>query len=276
MYFVEGTDGNKYGPLNLEQVKQYIRERRVTGQTPARIDGTEEWKPLSTYPEFAEALGAAPRAGTPLNLGASPEAVAYALQVIGRNRSVRAGDCISRAWQLYQSDFGPIFGVVALIWLLVFASSSTAAGLVLLGPLLAGLYTWSLKRIRSQPAQVSDAFTGFTNDFVPTMVAGLIASVLTGVGFSLCVLPGIYLYAAWAFVYPLITERRLHFWDALEVSRQVVTHRWFDYGTLLLLTLLINLAGLCLCGIGIFLTLPITTLAWMYAYEDTFGELPAA
>ena len=53
MYYVLGSDGREYGPATPDRVRQWIREGRVGAQTPMRLDGGAEWKPVSAFPEFA-------------------------------------------------------------------------------------------------------------------------------------------------------------------------------------------------------------------------------
>lgn len=57
MYKIIGADQKAYGPVSVEQLRQWIAESRVNGQTQVQADGTEEWKPLSSFPEFADAFG---------------------------------------------------------------------------------------------------------------------------------------------------------------------------------------------------------------------------
>jgi hypothetical protein len=55
-YQIVGADQKEYGPVTLEQLRQWIAEGRANAQTIVRLD-EGPWKPLSTFPEFAEALG---------------------------------------------------------------------------------------------------------------------------------------------------------------------------------------------------------------------------
>ncbi len=52
-YRIIGTDGQQYGPATLEQLRRWIAENRVNGQTLIQPDGALEWKPLSSFSEFA-------------------------------------------------------------------------------------------------------------------------------------------------------------------------------------------------------------------------------
>ena len=54
----------------------------------------------------------------------------------------------------------------------------------------------------------------------------------------LCCLPSIYLHIAWLFSLPLVTDRRMGFWDAMELSRGVATRHWFKIFGLCILAFL--------------------------------------
>ena len=87
----------------------------------------------------------------------------------------------------------------------------------------------------------------------------------------LLILPGIYLAVAYILTVPLIIERKLGFWDAMEASRKIVTKRWFSFFGFGLLLLLINIVGALLCGIGLLVTVPVTYAAIVSAYENIVG-----
>jgi Domain of unknown function (DUF4190)/GYF domain 2 len=52
MYRIIGADGKTYGPITVEQLKQWINEGRANAQTQTFVEGATEWKPLGTLPEF--------------------------------------------------------------------------------------------------------------------------------------------------------------------------------------------------------------------------------
>jgi hypothetical protein len=60
MYKIIGADQKEYGPVTVEQICRWIADSRANGQTQALAEGAAEWKPLSAFPEFADALGAGP------------------------------------------------------------------------------------------------------------------------------------------------------------------------------------------------------------------------
>jgi len=59
MYKIVGADQKEYGPITEEQLRQWIAEGRANGQTLVRLD-EGPWQPLSTFPQFAAALGQVP------------------------------------------------------------------------------------------------------------------------------------------------------------------------------------------------------------------------
>jgi hypothetical protein len=67
MYKIRGADGKEYGPVTLEQLRQWIVEGRANSQTYVQSPDSAEWKPLSAYPELASLLP--PSATGPSGLG---------------------------------------------------------------------------------------------------------------------------------------------------------------------------------------------------------------
>lgn len=63
MYKIIGADGRQYGPIAADQIRRWIAERRVNAQTLAQSEGSTEWKPMISFPEFSSDFGAAPPPG---------------------------------------------------------------------------------------------------------------------------------------------------------------------------------------------------------------------
>ena len=57
MYKIIGADQKEYGPVTSDQIRQWIAQGRVNGRTQARAEDAQDWVPLSSIPEFADALG---------------------------------------------------------------------------------------------------------------------------------------------------------------------------------------------------------------------------
>ncbi|MDB6112164.1 MAG: domain containing protein [Pedosphaera sp.] len=60
MYKIVGADQEVYGPVTAEELRRWIAEGRANAQTPVQREGSGEWKPLGTLPEFAAAFAATP------------------------------------------------------------------------------------------------------------------------------------------------------------------------------------------------------------------------
>ena len=274
MYKVIGADGKEYGPAAAELLRTWLQEGRITFQSRARLEGTEEWKLLSEFPEFGESEGEtrpqAPPAATSL-LG-SADADAIANDILAEDYHLDIGSCLSRGWDLVTANFWPLVGASLLTFVLVVASSSVPfASLFLAYVFMGGLDWYVLKLIRGERAEISDIFAGFQSWFLPLMLFSIVAQLLTMTGLMLCVLPGIYLMVAWLFFTPLIImDRNVDFWPAMELSRKVVNRHWWLLFGFMLIQMLIALVGLLACGVGLLIALPWITAATVYAYEDIF------
>jgi len=60
MYKIIGADGQTYGPVNSEQIRRWMAENRVRAETLVQAEGTADWKPLSSFPEFADVRSVPP------------------------------------------------------------------------------------------------------------------------------------------------------------------------------------------------------------------------
>jgi NhaP-type Na+/H+ or K+/H+ antiporter len=63
----------------------------------------------------------------------------------------------------------------------------------------------------------------------------------------------------------------MEFWDSMEISRKLVTKKWWNIFGFLLLLLLINFAGALVFFVGLLFTIPITYCALYAAFEDIVG-----
>jgi len=52
MYRIVGADQKEYGPVTVEQIRDWITQGRANAQTVAKFE-EGAWKPLATFPEFA-------------------------------------------------------------------------------------------------------------------------------------------------------------------------------------------------------------------------------
>jgi hypothetical protein len=245
MYKIIGGDQKEYGPVTADDLRHWIAEGRLSGQSLVQAEGTSDWKPLTAFPEFADALrGQAGQA--PLGGATAPPAsiAAWSAEVLGRLPDVQIGRCLGQSWDLLTANFGLLFGATFLVWLITVGCQfiPIIGGVVnwlVYGVLYGGLYLIILKRIRGQPASMGEVFTGFRFGFAQLLLAGFLCKLLATIGLWCClVLPGIYLGVAWVFSVPLVADKRLEFWSAMEFSRKVVTRVWFETFGLMLVAFL--------------------------------------
>ena len=282
MFTIIGADGKEYGPVTADQVKQWIATGRANGQTKIKREGTTEWRPLAEFPEFAVGAGGPPPPPAAAAAPAGPvDPKVFAADLMARAPQLLIGDTIGQSWELLKGNFWPLVGVTALVTvaqgvLNAIPFLGILASLLLTGVFYGGLYYYYLRHIRGQPAELSDAFAGFSLAFVPLMLGGLVVGLLTCVGLVCLIIPGIYLAVAWCFTIPLIIDQKLEFWTAMEVSRRVVTAQWWRVFGLLILGALLSLVGVLACGIGVFATLPIGIGAITIAYDTLCRPPPKA
>jgi hypothetical protein len=104
---------------------------------------------------------------------------------------------------------------------------------------------------------------------VPRVAFGIVGvHILFGSLFSIII---ICVTSLWLFSYFLTIDRNLQFWDAMEISRRVVSKHFFSVLGLMFILFILSMAGMCFCYIGIFFVLPFLWATIGYAYEDLFG-----
>ena len=52
MYRIIGSDQKTYGPVNGRTVQQWIDEHRLIASSLLQAEGSAEWRPVSSFPEF--------------------------------------------------------------------------------------------------------------------------------------------------------------------------------------------------------------------------------
>lgn len=60
MFIIIGGDGKEYGPVTVEQIRAWIAAGRANLDTKAKAFGTDEWRRVGDFAEFASPDGAPP------------------------------------------------------------------------------------------------------------------------------------------------------------------------------------------------------------------------
>ena len=104
-----------------------------------------------------------------------------------------------------------------------------------------------------------------------TILWYVLCTLMISLGFLLLILPGIYLSFAYMFSLPLMIEKDLDAWSALETSRKAVTRIWLRAAGFLFLIMLLVSLGMIPLGIPLIWIVPWVTLAYAMLYFRLFG-----
>jgi hypothetical protein len=275
MYYVIGADGKMNGPLTASQVHEWIAEGRANKYSRVRRDDEATWHPLGAIPELAPGPAELPAAPTVRAGPRSPDAIAA--EYVRRGVTLDAGACVSRGWALVRGNLAVLTGAAAVVWGIIIAlwyvpRIGWLLGMLVNSILLGGLYLVNIRSIRGERVSAQETLAGLRPALVPLLVAGLISGGLTSLGLLLFILPGVYLAVGYMFALPLVVDKRMEVWTALEVSRRVVHHQWWTAFALTIVATLIVLAGFLAFVVGVVIAAPVATAALMYAYDDLFGR----
>jgi uncharacterized membrane protein len=103
------------------------------------------------------------------------------------------------------------------------------------------------------------------------IVAGLIIAVLTGIGYLLCVIPGLAVALFSMFAIVALLDRNLSPIDAIKTSFEIVRN---NFGSALLTWLVMTaivFAGALVCYVGLLVALPVAGLFLVYTYRSLIG-----
>ena len=137
-------------------------------------------------------------------------------------------------------------------------------------PMAAGLIMLGLRR--SEGVATSPMIVlSYYHLWIPILILTLFLDILVVVGLALLVIPGLYLAIAYTMATPLLIDKALAPWEAMEASRKAVTHQWFKVFGLMLILGLLNLATILTLGVGLFWTVPLTFISIGLLYQKVFG-----
>jgi len=194
---------------------------------------------------------------------------------------------LSEAWKITNGAKGLILGAIALVTIvqigLNFAIGFFAVALgpaaVIVAQILATVISWVLSAglmmvvvLHAGRRSVS-ALSVF--DYFPKALSitglMLLYTVLGLLGCLLFVLPGIYLAVGYWFAIPLLLDKKLSIWQALECSRKAVHHHWFKFFGLMLFAFLVCMFIGIVTLIGWIWLFPLAMLIFGVLYKVVFG-----
>jgi len=198
-------------------------------------------------------------------------------------------DVLKEAWQKTDGIKGTFFAVgivfilitvgISLIFTVI---SGMSEGTFLIGllqqlifmvivyPFLVGIMMIGVRRSVELPVSFSMAF-GYFGYTIPIIIAAFLMSVLTIIGTLLLIIPGIYLSVAYLLTLPLIVEKNLGAWRAMEASRKAITHHWFKVFFTYFIMGIIYIISIIPLGIGLIWTAPMMVNVGGILYRIMFG-----
>ncbi|MDR6159285.1 hypothetical protein QF023_002801 [Chryseobacterium sp. SLBN-27] len=142
----------------------------------------------------------------------------------------------------------------------------------LLSPLYVGLIYIANKYNTKINIDFSDLFIGYRQNLGNILIYSLITNIILGISAALCGLPFFFVFPFFLLGYPILLFENATAMDALSKTYNIAKE---NYGTFLgtsLLGLLISVAGLVLCCIGIIVTAPFIIVVMYSAYCAYLGK----
>ncbi len=137
-------------------------------------------------------------------------------------------------------------------------------------PIYAGITMLAIRRSVGAPTNAFMVFD-FYSKIMPIFLLYVLMMILIMVGLVLLVLPGIYLMVAYSLAIPLLVEKNMRLWDALETSRKMVSKRWFSVFGIYLVLLVIIVISMLPLGIGLIWAFPLALVVPGIIYRNMFG-----
>jgi hypothetical protein len=211
---------------------------------------------------------------------------------------IRPFEVYKEAWALMKPRF-------ILVWATVIIAMVLSSTIVLMGPMMVGMFMCLLDTVDGKPASLEKLFKGFSRwkagvvvavfammpvlifvalavvSYVPTMMASLggtvippeqLLSMIVGI-LAVELLVGVVMtiiHTLMIFSFPLIADRNLGGVAALRLSARAVWANKKGVGGVFGIGILVAIAGYLLFCIGIYIALPVIMMATTVAYRKIF------
>lgn len=191
-------------------------------------------------------------------------------QMLSKKLHFDIGEYIRRGWEIFQANIG-LFVLGGLVYLAI--SSFIPEAMFIIGaPLIAGFFIVAQKVERGEEkVEFNQFFKGF-DQFGDLLIASIISTIITIIGFVFFILPGIYFLIAFSFIIPFIVFLKMNAMDSLKASLKVVNDNFIGVAVLLFALVFLNFLGLIFCGIGLVLTLPLSFTIIYAAFMDLMEQ----
>lgn len=222
-------------------------------------------------------------------------------EALSRGYDFQIGELLGESWQRVKGTKGIIMGGFLVFYAVMMAASFVLGGVLgvfgalnespaamIIGqlvigilssavayPFMAGINMIGIRRAADQALNFNEIFSHFGRT-LPLVITAVVMMLLIYLGMLLLLIPGLYLAVAYMLAIPLVVERGLSPWQALEASRKAISQHWFKVFGLFLLLGLISMISAIPLGIGLIWSIPLFVIAMGVLYRTIFGVLPAA
>jgi hypothetical protein len=223
-----------------------------------------------------------------------------------RRGAIRPMECFSQGWAIIKDQFWLFVGITLVAILIM-----QLLPLILMGPMMCGLYMCLFHKMRGEQVEFAHLFKGF-DLFVPGLLVGLIQVAPVLIVTMLVAVPSVAALIAMApeparrgvpapppeplffvviavmvlsimivamaasmmfiFSFPLLVERQMAPMEAIKTSVRAVLGNLGGVLGLLLLNFAGSLVGFMLCYVGAFMFMPVAFAAYTVAYRQVFPE----
>jgi hypothetical protein len=141
-------------------------------------------------------------------------------------------------------------------------------------PMFIGIHIMGMRHAENKSVSAGSIF-GYFDKIPSVFLCYIIMTIMVLLGTMLLILPGIYLMIAYIFALPLVVEKNMSAWQALEASRKALTRKWFPMFGLLILIGFANTLAIFTLGIAWIWTIPWSVLTMSMVYTKLFGAEPS-
>ncbi len=226
-----------------------------------------------------------------------------------RSGVIKPMECVKEGWALIKDQYWLFLGIV-LVGIFV----GSAVPIVLIGPMMVGIYLCFFRRMRGETVEFGTLFKGF-DYFAQGLIAALIQMIpmvvimvpfyiimfvllmtsmprgggrmdpdasfrfmFTFFGFEavfilVIIVVGIAINVFFMFAFPLIADRGLSGWEAINLSIKAGKANFGSILGLLLLNAAMGLLGVLACYVGVFFVMPISLASYAVAYRRVFPSI---
>lgn len=203
--------------------------------------------------------------------------------------SIKPKQFFSKAWNIFKEKWGFLYLVFFIMFAVQIIASllgsynqdSMPEGVILLVSLASwllnlvmsmGLIDILLKTIRGQDAEIEDLFN-FKRKILSFVWANFLVGLIVAAGFILLIIPGIIWGIKYMFVQYLIVDNGLSASEAMKQSAQMTQDKKGRILVFGLFSFLINFLGLLALVLGLFITAPLTSLAYALLYQHLLSRV---